>query len=71
VEAGDFPASGGTRAWRLVIRTRRVCALQFHKLLLKRHQAFYANAELHSMKDAVATVIAEVEQAIQAWIDGA
>jgi Nuclease-related domain len=45
--------------------------LQLLELLLKRHQAFYPNAELHSMKDAVATVIAEVEQGIQAWIDSA
>jgi hypothetical protein len=45
--------------------------LQLLELLLKRHQAFYPNAELHSMKDAVVTVIAEVEQGIQAWIDSA
>jgi hypothetical protein len=45
--------------------------LHLLELLLKRHQAFYPNAELHSMKDAVATVIAEVEQGIQAWIDSA
>jgi hypothetical protein len=45
--------------------------LQLLELLLKRHQAFYPNAQLHSMKDAVVTVIAEVEQGIQAWIDSA
>jgi hypothetical protein len=43
--------------------------LQLLELLLKRHQAFYPNAELQSMKSAVAKVIAEVEAGIQAWID--
>jgi hypothetical protein len=45
--------------------------LQLLELLLKRHQTFYPDVELHSMKDAVATVIAEVEQGIQVWIDSA
>jgi len=39
--------------------------------LLKRHQSFYRDAPLHSMKDAIGSVIAEVEQGIQAWIDSA
>jgi hypothetical protein len=45
--------------------------LHLLELLLKRHQAFYPEVELHSMKEAVATVIAEVEQGIQGWIDSA
>jgi Nuclease-related domain len=44
--------------------------LQLLELLLKRHQAFYPNAELHSMKSAVTKVIAGIEEGIQAWIDG-
>jgi|GEM_PF-4594391 len=43
--------------------------LQLLELLLKRHQAFYPNVELHSMKDAVAKVIAEVEEGIEGWIE--
>jgi len=39
--------------------------------LLKRHQAFNPHVELHSMKGAVAKVIAEVEEGIQGWIDNA
>jgi hypothetical protein len=45
--------------------------LQLLEILLKRHQAFYPDVELHSMKDSVARVIAEVEQGIQGWIDSA
>jgi Nuclease-related domain len=45
--------------------------LQLLEVLLKRHQAFYPNAELHSLKDAVSYVIARVEEGIQAWIDSA
>ena len=45
--------------------------LQLVEILLQRHQAFYPDVELHSMKEAVATVVAEVEQAIQGWIDSA
>jgi len=43
--------------------------LQLLETLLKRHQSFYPDAPLHSMKDAIGNVIAEVEQGIQAWID--
>ncbi|HEX9385787.1 MAG TPA: nuclease-related domain-containing protein [Anaerolineales bacterium] len=43
--------------------------LQLLEILLKRHQAFYPNTELHSMKSAVAKVIAEVEAGIQQWMD--
>ena len=39
--------------------------------LLKRHQSFYPDAPLHSMKDAITNVIAEVERGIQAWIESA
>jgi nuclease-like protein len=39
------------------------------EILLKRHQSFYPEAELRSMKDAIAKVIAEVEVGIQAWIE--
>lgn len=45
--------------------------LQLLEVLLQRHQAFYPNAELQSMKSAVAKVIADVEQGIQGWIDSA
>jgi hypothetical protein len=45
--------------------------LQLLELLLKRHQALYPNAELHSMKEAVTNVMAEVERGIQAWIEEA
>ena len=43
--------------------------LQLLEILLKRHQAFYPEVELYSMQDAVAKVIAEVEEGIQAWIE--
>jgi hypothetical protein len=43
--------------------------LQLLEILLKRHQSFYPDVELHSMKEAVARVIAEVEAGIQGWID--
>jgi len=46
-------------------------ALQLVEVLLKRHQSFYPNAELRSMKDAIPDVIAEVEAGIQVWIDSA
>ena len=45
--------------------------LQLLEVLLKRHQAFYPNAELHSMRDAVQKVIADVEEGIQAWVEEA
>ena len=45
--------------------------LQLLETLLKRHQSFYPDAPLHSMKDAIGNVIAEVERGIQAWIDSA
>lgn len=45
--------------------------LHLVEILLKRHQAFYPEVELHSMKEAVGTVIAEVEQRIQGWIESA
>jgi hypothetical protein len=44
-------------------------ALQLLEVLLKRHQSFYPDAELYSMKDAIQNVIAEVEKGIQAWIE--
>jgi hypothetical protein len=43
--------------------------LQLLEILLKRHQAFYPEVEVYSMQDAVAKVIAEVEEGIQAWIE--
>jgi hypothetical protein len=43
--------------------------LQLLEFLLKRHQSFYPDARLRSMKDALGKVIAEVEAGIQAWID--
>src|SRR5688572_2747498 len=45
--------------------------LQLLETLLKRHQSFYPDAPLHSMKDAIANVIAEVERGIQGWIESA
>src|SRR5690349_14624483 len=45
--------------------------LQLLEILLKRHQAFYPEVELHSMKDAVTKVIAEVEEGVQGWIESA
>jgi hypothetical protein len=44
-------------------------ALQVLEILLKRHQSFYPDAPLHSMKSAIPNVIARVERGIQAWID--
>jgi hypothetical protein len=45
--------------------------LQLLEVLLKRHQAFYPDVELVSMKDSVAKVVAEVEEGIEAWIESA
>ena len=45
--------------------------LQLLETLLKRHQSFYPDAPLRSMKDAIGNVIAEVERGIQGWIDSA
>jgi hypothetical protein len=45
-------------------------ALHLLEILLKRHQSFYPETELYSMKeDAITSVIAEVEAGIQAWIE--
>jgi hypothetical protein len=44
--------------------------LQLVELLLNRHQAFYPDAELRSMKEAVEKVMAEVELGIERWIEG-
>lgn len=43
--------------------------LQLLEVLLKAHQSFYPDAPRHSMKDAIAKVIAEVEQGIQEWME--
>jgi hypothetical protein len=43
--------------------------LQLLEILLKRHQSFYPEAPLRSMKDALGTVVAEVEEDIREWID--
>jgi hypothetical protein len=43
--------------------------LQLLEVLLKRHQSFYPEAPLRSMKDALGTVVAEVEEGIRKWID--
>jgi hypothetical protein len=45
--------------------------LQLLEGLLKKHQSFYPDAQLHSMRDAIANVIAEVEQGIQGWMESA
>jgi hypothetical protein len=45
--------------------------IQLLEILLKRHQSFFPDAPLHSMKAAIPKVIAEVERGIQAWIDSA
>jgi hypothetical protein len=45
--------------------------LQLLEVLLKRHQAVYPDAQLLSMKDSVAKVIAEVEEGIEGWIESA
>jgi hypothetical protein len=44
-------------------------ALLLLETLLKRHQSFYPDAPLRSMKQAITNVIAEVEQGIQGWIE--
>jgi hypothetical protein len=44
-------------------------SLQLVEVLLKRHQSFTPDAPLRSMKSAISTVIAEVEEGIQRWID--
>src|ERR1041384_4198692 len=44
-------------------------ALHLLEILLKRHQSLYPGVPLHSMKEAIADVIAEVEVGIQAWIE--
>jgi hypothetical protein len=44
-------------------------ALQLVEALLKRHQSFYPNAELRSMKSALRDLITGVEEGIQVWID--
>jgi hypothetical protein len=44
-------------------------ALQLLEIFLKRHQSFYPDAPLRSMKSAIPNVIAQVERGIQAWID--
>jgi hypothetical protein len=44
--------------------------LQVLEILLKRHQSFYPNAELYSMKDSVPDVIEQVEGGIRAWMEG-
>lgn len=43
--------------------------LQLVEVLLKRHQSFYPNVELHSMKDAVQTVIEYVEGGLREWME--
>jgi Nuclease-related domain len=43
--------------------------IQLLETLLKRHQSFCPDVPLHSMKDAVTKVIAEVERGIQGWIE--
>ena len=45
--------------------------LQLLETLLKRHQSFYPDAPLHSMKDAIPKVLTEVERGIQGWIESA
>jgi hypothetical protein len=43
--------------------------LQLLEVLLKRHQSFYPDAGLHSMKDSVQDVIEYAEQGLRAWIE--
>jgi hypothetical protein len=43
--------------------------LQLLETLLKGHQSFYPDVPRHSMKDAIADVIAEVERGILEWIE--
>ena len=59
-------------AYRAAPRLKDMTAgrtLQLLETLLKRHQSFYPDAPRRSMKDAIPSVIAEVERGIQAWID--
>ena len=44
--------------------------LRLLEVLLKRHQSFYPNAEVHSMKDSVQSVIEYAEEGIREWMDG-
>jgi hypothetical protein len=46
-------------------------ALLLLEVLLKRHQSFSPDVPRRSMKEGVAEVIAEVEEGIREWIDGA
>ena len=43
--------------------------LRLLEVLLKRHQSFHPDAELHSMKDSVTNVIEYAEEGIRAWIE--
>jgi hypothetical protein len=43
--------------------------LQLLEVLLKRHQSFYPNVEVHSMKDGVSRVIEYAEEGIRAWME--
>jgi hypothetical protein len=43
--------------------------LQLLEILLKRHQSFYPDAQLYSMKDSVPDVIEYVEAGIRAWME--
>ena len=44
-------------------------ALQLVEILLKRHQSLYPEVELHSTREVIARVLAEVEAGIQEWVD--
>jgi hypothetical protein len=44
-------------------------ALQLVEILLKRHQSLYPGVELHSTRDIIAKVVADVEVGIQEWVD--
>lgn len=48
-----------------------VRVLNLVEILLKRHQAFYPDTDVYSMKEAVGKVVAEVEEGIQAWMESA
>ena len=43
--------------------------LHLVEILLQRHQAFTPDVELRSMKEAVQTVVAEVERGIEEWVE--
>ena len=43
--------------------------LRLLDVLLKRHQSFYPNAEVHSMKDSVRRVVEYAEEGIRAWME--